>query len=82
MIHYLYKNQEIDITGIILVSPSDIAGLVEHKKYQPNHTQLLEQAYSLVKAGRPRELLDGEVWDWYKLSAQTYIGLFETGGRC
>lgn len=79
-IYYLYKNPDADIVGVILASPPDMVGLVELEKYQPDHQRLLLQARELVKAGKPREVLDGKIWDWYEISAQTYLSLFEQGG--
>lgn len=79
-IYYLHKNPEADIAGVILASPPDMVGLVELEKYQPNHQKLLRQSRELVQAGKPREVLDGKIWDWYEISAQTYLSLFEQGG--
>ncbi len=80
VIYYLYKNPEAEIAGIILASPPDIVGLVELEKHQPNHEKLLHQARELVKHGKPCVAVDGKIWDWYELSAQTYLSLFEQGG--
>jgi len=80
VIYYLYNNPDVNIAGVILASPPDMVGLVELEKYQPNHRKLLRQARELVKAGKPRETLDGKIWDWYELSAQTYLSLFEQDG--
>lgn len=79
-IYYLHQNPDADIAGVILASPPDMVGLVELERYQPNHLQLLAQARELVVAGKPREVLSGKIWDWYELSAQTYLSLFVTGG--
>ena len=79
-IYYLYKNPDTDIIGVILASPPDMVGLVELEKYQPDHQRLLQQARELVKVGKPREILDGKIWDWYEISAQTYLSLFGQGG--
>lgn len=79
-IYYLSGNSEQSIVGVVLASPPDMVGLVELDRYQPNHQKLLNQARSLVGAGKPREILDGKIWNWYQLSAQTYLSLFEQGG--
>jgi pimeloyl-ACP methyl ester carboxylesterase len=80
VVYYLSQNPEADITGVILASPPDMVGLVELERYQPDHLKLLKQARELVEAGKPREMVDGQIWDWYMLSAQTYLSLFEQGG--
>lgn len=78
-IYYLYSNPDADIAGLVLLSPPDMVGLVELGRYQPDHQKLLAQARKFVAAGEPRRLLSGKIWDWYELSAQTYLSLFETG---
>lgn len=78
-IYYLYKNPSEDIAGVILASPPDLVGSAQ-VKYSENHKKLLLQAQAFVAQGQPRELLDGQLWNWYKLSAQTYLSLFQEGG--
>jgi pimeloyl-ACP methyl ester carboxylesterase len=80
VIYYLNNNPAANIIGVILASPPDMVGLVELERYQPSHRKLLQQARELVAAGKPREVVDGKIWDWYELSAQTYLSLFEQGG--
>jgi alpha-beta hydrolase superfamily lysophospholipase len=81
IIYYLYTHPNSDIIGVVLASPPDMVGLVELERYQPNHHELLAQARALVAANKPRQSLDGDVWDGeYVLSAQTYLSLFEEDG--
>jgi pimeloyl-ACP methyl ester carboxylesterase len=80
VIYYLSQNPAADIAGVILASPPDMVGLVALERYQPDHHKLLKQARVLIDAGKPREILDGKIWDWFILSAQTYVSLFEEGG--
>lgn len=80
VIYYLSQNSDDDIAGVILASPPDMVGLVELERYQPDHHKLLKQAHELIEAGKPREILDGKIWDWFILSAQTYVSLFEESG--
>lgn len=79
VIYYLSKNKPVDIVGVILASPPDLNGLVELKKYQPNNKALLEEATRLMKDRKPRTLLSNPIWDWYTLSAQTYLSFFRQG---
>lgn len=79
-IYYLYNSSDAKIDGVILASPPDMVGLVKLEKYQPDYNKLLQQARELVKADKPREVLDGKIWDWYEISAQTYLSLFEENG--
>ena len=80
VIYYLYKNLGVEVAGVVLVSPPDMVGSVEIEKYSENHNKFLMQARELVQAGKPREVLDGKIWDWYEISAQTYLSLFERSG--
>ncbi|HVI69072.1 MAG TPA: alpha/beta fold hydrolase [Magnetospirillaceae bacterium] len=81
VVYYLHNHSDADIVGVILASPPDMVGLIELKRYQPNHRELVEEARKLVAAGKPRQLLSGDIWGGeYILSAQTYLGLFEEGG--
>lgn len=80
VIYYLHTHPEAEVAGVILASPPDLIGLVELERHQSGHQQLIQQARELVRAGKPREILDGKLWDWYALSAQTYLSFFERNG--
>lgn len=80
VVHHYYKRKPTDVVGMVLLSPGDMAGLVRKPEYQPNFEELLEEARANVKDGKPEKLLSGKVWDWYVLSSQTFLDLFEEGG--
>lgn len=80
IVHHFYKEQPKDVIGLVLASPADMVGLVKKNEYQPNYPELLEEARQNVAKGNPEKLLSGKVWDWYVLSSQTFLDLFEEGG--
>lgn len=80
IVHHFYKKQPKDVIAMVLASPGDMVGLVKKKEYQPNYPELLEEARQNVANGNPEKLLSGKVWDWYVLSSQTFLDLFEEGG--
>lgn len=80
IIHYYHKNHPKDVVGVILVSPSDMVGLVKLKKYQPDYEKLLAEAKENIAQGNPRKILSNYIWDWFQLSSQTFLDLFEEMG--
>ncbi len=80
VVRHFYKNSPKDVVGVVLASPGDMVGLVRKTEYQPNYKELLEEARRNVEIGEPEKLLSGKVWDWYVLSSQTFLDLFEENG--
>lgn len=80
VIHYLSKEKQKDIIGIILASPPDIVGQLKMEKYQTNFKELLKEARKNIKAGQPKKILSTKIWDYYNLSSQTFLDLSEEGG--
>lgn len=80
VVHHFYKNQPNDVVGIVLASPGDMVGLVRKSEYQSNYQELLEEAKQNIENKEPEKLLSGKVWDWYVLSSQTFLDLFEENG--
>lgn len=79
VIYYLHRNKPQDLMGVILASPPDMVGLAKLPKYQPNYDELLNEAKKNVSTGQPRKLLSILLWDWYQISSQTFLDLFEEG---
>jgi len=80
VIRYFSKKNPKGVVGVVLASPPDMVGLFEKPEYQPSHKELLKEAKKNVKEGNPRKLVSGVIWDWYRLSSQTYLDLSERGG--
>jgi len=75
-IYYFSQKKPDNVVGVILASPPDMIGLVQKPEYQPNSSQLYQEAKENVAKGQPRELLSSMIWDWYNLSSQTFLSLF------
>lgn len=76
-IHYFAQNKLQDIKGIILASPPDMVGLARQEK---NYQEQLKEAKENIRNNQPRKILPSKLWDWYDISAQTYLDLFEDEG--
>lgn len=76
VVYYMAKTQDQRIKKLILMSPPDMIGLAEKESY---HKNLLEQSQKMISEGRGEELLPIKIWDWYHLSAGTYVDLNSRG---
>ncbi|MES3031286.1 MAG: alpha/beta fold hydrolase [Patescibacteria group bacterium] len=72
--YYLSQTQDKRVASLILLSPSDMLGLVRDEK--ETFERDINEARTLVKAGKGEELLSHEIWDECPLSANTYLSLF------
>lgn len=72
VVYYMAKTQDQRIKKLILMSPPDMVGLAEKESY---HQGILEQAKKMILEGHGDELLPIKIWDWYHLSANTYVDL-------
>ncbi len=77
VIHYLYKHKNHNISKVILASPPDMVGLASLKRYQENYTEMLAEAKKNIANNKPKKLLSSSLWDWYFISSQTFVDLFE-----
>ena len=75
VIHYLNDRNTDNLVGILLLSPCDMVGVF--KKYHLNFEDLYKEARENVANREPRKLLNTQIWDWYTLSSQTFLSLFE-----
>lgn len=76
VIHHFWKQKPSSVSGVVLLSPVNMIGLVKLEKYQKDYAGSLSEAESLVNAGKPRQILSRKIWDWYNVSAQTFLSLF------
>ncbi len=79
VVYYMAKTQDQRVKKLILMSPPDMVWLFENESY---HKELLEQAKKMVSEGCGGELLPTKIWDWYHLSASTYINLSSRDNSC
>lgn len=80
VVHYMYKKTPNDVIGVVLASPGDMVGLVKKPEYQNNYQELVDEANRLVDSGKSEVTLSGKIWDWYEISAQTFLDLFVDEG--
>lgn len=76
VLYYNYKNKP-DLLGMNLMSPADMIGLI---KAQMGYEKLFKEARRNVAEGKPLRLLSEKIWDWYSLSSQTFLSLFDENG--
>lgn len=77
VIHYLSQKKCKGISKVILASPPDMVGLVKLEKHQPSYTKMLNEAKNNITNDNPRKILSSILWDWYNISSQTFLDLFE-----
>lgn len=68
-----------EIAGVILLSPADMWGEVKHPDELANHQKMLAEAEELVKAGKPRQMLEHKLWGGMEMSAASYLNSFAEG---
>lgn len=78
-IHYLHKNPQEHIEGLILLSPPDMVANGNEAGKSKIYDQLVEEAKQNIAQDQPRKLLSQMLWNWYTLSSQTFIDLFTKG---
>ncbi|MAZ56364.1 hypothetical protein CL653_01070 [bacterium] len=72
--YYISETQDERISSLLLMSPSDMLGLVRSQPEQCKKS--IEEAKQLMSAGKGQQLLSDWVWGEYPTSAQTYLSLF------
>lgn len=80
VIHYFYKKHPQNVVGIVLMSPPDMVANAKESGKSEIYDPLLAEAKKNIKEGDPRKLLSQQLWDWYTLSSQTFLDLFEDFG--
>lgn len=68
--YYQAKMEDKRVGKLVLISPSDMVALAEAEK---NRGEWLETAQRMIKEGRGDELIPGILWDFYLISANTYL---------
>ena len=74
--YYLAERSDSRVSGLILLSPPDMVALAES---DPGHVARVAEATRMVAAGEGDEFLTGLLWDWYVLSANTFLDLTSRG---
>lgn len=82
IVYYLSKTQDNRIKGLILISPSDMVGLfIAKDKDRKDWEENLKLAKEMIRKGQGRELLPNKLWEWYHLSANTYVNFSDTNTK-
>ncbi|KUK76572.1 MAG: hypothetical protein XD93_0836 [candidate division WS6 bacterium 34_10] len=76
IVYYMSKYPDNSIEGLILLSPSDMLGLVQISEAKKDNEICLKQSKELVSQNAGHRLLDHMLWGCYKLSANTYLNFF------
>ena len=75
-IAYYLNHTNSNIRGIILLSPSDMIGLVHDEEGIKDHNKLYPEALKLKEEGKANQLLSNTLWGTELLSANTYLNFF------
>jgi len=79
--YYVNQVKDHGVAGLILLSPSDMIGLVHDPEGQKDHDILFPEATKLVSEGKGQELLSRKLWGYNMLSASTYLNFFGDNAR-
>jgi pimeloyl-ACP methyl ester carboxylesterase len=81
IMYYLDTVKPKDISGLILISPSEMVGSVHDPWGFQFHKVLLPEATQLVADGNGDHLLSELLWDNQTISAKTYLNLFSDDSK-
>ena len=81
ILHYIGEKNPTSIAGLILLSPSDMLGLVKDAEGAKDHDVCLPEAQSLVEQGNGEQLLSHDLWGCMRLSANTYVNFFSDNSK-
>ncbi|MFH1388636.1 MAG: alpha/beta fold hydrolase [Patescibacteria group bacterium] len=79
VVHYIYKKSLRNLIGVILLSPPDMVANGKESGKSKVYDKQLSEAKRNIENGHPRKLLSGTLWDWYTISSQTFLDMFEDG---
>lgn len=75
VVYYLSQKPESDVEALVLASPPDMLGLTRVQAAKKNFKKDLAEAKELVAKGKGKTLLSNKIWDWYYISAETYLNI-------
>ncbi len=76
IVYYMSQNPDPFVKGLILLSPSDMIGLVNDPVGKKDHAICINEAHLLLKDGKGSQILSHDLWGEYRLSADTYVNFF------
>ncbi len=75
--YYAANSDNNLLKGLLLLSPSEMIGLVHDADGYQDHKVLYPEALELIKTNQQNNLLSHKLWKVLLLSAQTYLNLFD-----
>lgn len=81
VVYYLYKKPESDFVALVTASPPDMLGLARVEAEEKNFERDFAEAKKLVAEGRGRTFLSNIIWNWYYISAETYLNIVADGAE-
>jgi pimeloyl-ACP methyl ester carboxylesterase len=79
--YYATTSSSPNIVGLLLLSPSDMIGLVHDQVGYQDHQKMLPIAKKLIQEGKGDALISHKLWGEYLLSAKTYLNFFDKGAK-
>lgn len=79
--YYMNQVAQNDVTGLIFLSPSEMIGLVHDPVGQLDYDVIYPEAMQLIQGGKPNQILSHKLWGTVKLSAGTFLNLFENNSN-
>jgi len=79
--YYLHQVPNNQVTGVVLLSPSDMIGLINDPIGKADHDICIKQAREFIQNGQGDRLLEHDLWGCMRLSANTYVNFFDDGAK-
>lgn len=74
--YYYAKSRDPRISGLVLISPSDMNGLVHDPIGQKDYDVMYPEATKLTLSGKGNTILKHKLWEDIPMSARTFLSLF------
>lgn len=74
--YFMFRSNPKNISGLILLSPADMIGLVHDEAGQKDFDVLYPEAVEFEKLGRGDQLLSHNLWGLERISADTFLNIF------
>jgi alpha-beta hydrolase superfamily lysophospholipase len=79
--YYMDQTHDSRVRGLILISPSEMIGLVHDPVGQIDYDAMYPEAKKLVSLGKPNQILSHRLWETVQLSAGTFLNFFDEGAK-
>lgn len=81
IVYYFYKKPESGLSALIIASPPDMLGLARVEAEKKNFERDFAEAKKLVAEDRGKVFLSNIIWNWYYISAETYLNIVADGAE-